>query len=252
MKAEEAALQAVALDHSLAQAHEVLGYVAADVHRDLARAENECKRTIELGPDYAMGHMAYAWLLLQMGRFDEAKKEANQALRLDAVDSTIQCAAANVFGVAGESDKAVGFLREALNLDPNCSFALVLLRGIHEEKGQLTEAIELSRRTAIAFGRDPQKAAQQHDDLQVALSTAGARGYWQKRLELARLEPKYPPCDFAVIYLHLGDLDSMFKFLAEAQQDSWPVVDIYFDRCWDSVRSDPRFQALRRKLGLEK
>src|SRR2546421_878536 len=118
-KGKEAALRALALDDSLAQAHKELGYVAAHLDRDFAKATNELNRAIELSPDYATGHSVYAWLLLEMRRFEEAKKEIRLALRFDPVFPRTWCSASWILRAAGEQDEAVRHLREALDLDPN-------------------------------------------------------------------------------------------------------------------------------------
>ena len=141
-------------------------------------------------------------------------------------------------------------------MDPNFFWAYALLAEIHEEKDELPEAIEMSRKATLAYGMQHEKAAQQSDDLRRAFSTGGARGYWQKKLEFANVSSNFgaDPYDIAVIYLHLGQKDSALEFLekAEAKRGADQAFRINFDRRFDSVRSDPRFQALLRKLGLKK
>jgi len=255
VKAKEVASQALALDDSLAQAHKVLGYVAADLERDFPKAEKEMKRAIELSPDYASGHEYYGWILLEMGRVDEAKKQVELAQRLDPVSPRICCEASMLFLSTGQADEAVEKLHKALDLDPNYSRAFEQLGEVHEEKGEFPEAIEMLRKAAIVDGIEPGKAAKTSEDLRRAFSTGSARGYWRKKLELADVRSNFGGdlYNIAVIYLHLGEKDSVFDFLekVEAQKSDW-AFRVNFDRRFDGVRSDPRFLGLLRKLGLEK
>ena len=254
-KAKEAALQALALDDSLAPAHKELGYVAAHLDRDFAKATNELKRAIELSPDYSNGHLVYAWLLLEMRRFEEAKKETMVALRLNPVFPRAWCSASVIFRAAGDLDEAAGQLRKALDLDPNYWLAFAELGYFHEEKGEYPQAIEMFRKARVSRGMEPEKAARQCEELRRAFVKAGAQGYWRKKLELADLRSNFGGnlYDLAVIHLHVGDENSAFDCLEEIERQKWDhVFSVNFDRRFDSVRSDPRFVALLRKLGLGK
>jgi tetratricopeptide (TPR) repeat protein len=252
---KKAALQALALDDSLAQAHKEVGFFAAFLDRDFSKAEKELKRAIQLSPEYSNGHAVYSWLLLEMRRFEEAKKEMKLALSLDPVFTRSMCTASIIFRAAGEEEEAVRQVRRALKLEPNYWLAFQRLGEFHEEKGEFTEAIEAFQKAAVAHGLQSEKAAQRSADLNHAFLTAGARGYWQKKLELADLRSKKGGelYDIAVIYTRLGETSSALDYLEKAEaQKSSAAFHINFDRCFDSVRSDPRFQTLLRKLGLEK
>jgi len=254
-KGKEEALQALALDDSLARAHKELAYVAAHLDRDFAKAEKEVKRAIELSPDYAGGHGQYAWLSLERRRFEEAKKEMKQCLSLDPVYPRSYCTASIIFRAAGEPDEGLRQLRKALDLDPNYWWAFEQLGEIHEEKGEFPEAIEMFRKAAIAHEVEPEKVAQRSVELRRALSTGGAKEYWRKKLELADVRSNFGGdlYDIAVIYLKLDETDSMFEFLERVEAEKWDhAFRVNFDRRFDGVRSHPRFQALLRKLGLDK
>ena len=255
-KGREAALQALALDDSLANAHIEVAFGDWHLDRNFSKAEQGLKRAIQLSPDLGRAHGMYGWLLLEMGRLDEAKEQQRLAQLFDPVEPRHCCGAACVFLSAGQTEQAVGQLRRALDLDPNFFWAYALLAEIHEEKGEFSEAIEMSRKAALGYGMQHEKAVQQSDDLRRAFSTGGARGYWQKKLEFSNVSSNFgaDPYDIAVIYLHLGQKDLALEFLgkAEARRGADQAFRINFDRRFDSVRSDPRFLALLRKLGLEK
>src|SRR5271166_3626324 len=89
-KARAAALKALQIDDSLAEAHASLGLIAEQYDYDWQTAEREFRRAIELDPDYATGHQWYAEYLSLQGRFDEAMAESERARQLDPLSSKIR------------------------------------------------------------------------------------------------------------------------------------------------------------------
>jgi adenylate cyclase len=89
--------------------------------------------------------------------------------------------------------------------------------------------------------------------LRNAYKASGAKGYWEKRLELAQEESKRHPMslEIAHLYSRLGENEQAFVWLdkAYAQHDMW-LATIKVEPKWDSLRSDPRFQELERRVGL--
>jgi len=253
-KAKEAAQQALALDDSLAQAHSVLGYVEAHLDRDFSNAEREYKRATELSPNYGRGHAYYGWFLMEMGRLEEAKKEIKLAQWFEPVSPSLCCIASCAFFYAGQFDEAAEQLHQALKFDPNYVLALEQLVEVHEERGELPEAIQTLQKGNIADGVEPAKAAQISEQLHRAISNGGTQGYWQKRLELANQGSNLGGdlYNLAVIYVHLGEMDSVFECLEkiEARRSDY-ALRINCDTRFDSLRSDPRFLTLLRKVGLE-
>src|SRR5262249_7121837 len=80
-KGQEAALQALKLDPSMAQAHKEVAYFAAFLDRDFSKAESEFKLAIKMSPTFATAHGAYAWMLVHLRRFEEATNEVQVTLR---------------------------------------------------------------------------------------------------------------------------------------------------------------------------
>jgi tetratricopeptide (TPR) repeat protein len=253
-KGKEAALQALALDQSLAKAHVELAYAVFYLDRDFPKATNELKRAIALSPNFATAHAIYAWLLLSLGNLEEAKKEIRLCLWLDPVYPRTLCEASIILRAAVETDEALRRLHKALDVDSNYWWAFQQLAEIHEEKGEFPEAIEMLRKTGIAREMKPDHAAEICDELRRAYASAGERGYWRKKLEL-RERRWYFAGDFneiAAIHMHLGEREAALDFLEKGEvtrgsANFW----MNFDRRFDGLRSEPRFQALIRKLGLE-
>src|SRR2546430_5342056 len=165
IKMREAALKALQMDDSLAQAHKTLGYVVANVDRDFSKAEKELVRAIKLSPYYASAYEYYGWFLLEMGRLEDAKREFKQAQWLDPVSPRICCVASHPFFYNGEFTEAVEQLDKALDLDPNYAWAFELLVRLHEEKAEFQEAIAMFEKAAVAGGTGTAKAAQMSDEL---------------------------------------------------------------------------------------
>ena len=118
-KANEAALKALAIDETLAEAHASLGYIKADYDWDLSGGEKEFQRAIELNPSYAEAHRRYGLALRNTGRFDEAIAEHKRALELDPLSLLINRALGLSFYLARKYDQAIEQERKTLELDPN-------------------------------------------------------------------------------------------------------------------------------------
>jgi tetratricopeptide (TPR) repeat protein len=190
-----------------------------------------------------------------LGRIDEAKKELNESQWLDPVSPRICFLASHPFFYNGEFERAAEQLRKAIELDPNYGSAFEQLVRIHEEQGEYQKAIEMFQKAAVLGGSEQAKVAQKADELQDALSTGKATGYWQKKLEQTGLGSLlgFELYDIAVIYLHLGEWERVFEYLekAEAAKSDF-VFFIKIDKRFDGLRSDPRFKALLRKLAVDK
>ncbi len=187
------------------------------------------------------------------GRLKEAEKEMKLAKWLDPVSPRACCASAHVLFCGGRFNEAKEECLHALALDPNFAWAFEQLGVIHEETGQYPEGIEALQKARIANGIEPANATRIGEELRGAFSTLGARGYWEKRLELADLGSTLGGdlYDLAVIYLHLDETDAVFECFEklEAQKSDF-AFRINNDRRFNRLRSDPRFVALLRKLHL--
>src|ERR1700719_1457086 len=118
-KAKEAALKALEIDDSLAEAHASLGYVKVFYDWDWAGGEKEFQRAIELNPTYASAHQQYAFALVERGRFEEADAEAKRALELDPLSLVVNETPALEFYSARQYDQAIEQERKTLELYPN-------------------------------------------------------------------------------------------------------------------------------------
>jgi eukaryotic-like serine/threonine-protein kinase len=248
-KAKAAALKALELDSSLAEAHTALALVKVSYEWDWASAEGEFKRAIELNPGYADGRYFYAFLYLsEMGRHDQAIAEMKQALETDPLSLIINANLGQIYYHARRYDQAIEQGRKTLEIAPDFVVAHANLIDVYEQKGMYPEAIAALRTLGE---RGQQEAAL----LEAAYRAAGARGYWQKRLDLPLDHLKrgeyVKPTTIPRIYAQLGDKERAFEWLEKAYADrDSELVELRVEPGYDPLRSDPRFADLLRRIGL--
>ena len=251
-KAKEAALKAVKLDDSLAEAHASLAFIAEIHEWDWATAEREYKRALELNPGYAAGHNWYAGYLMYVGRFDEGIAEAKRARDLDPLSLPVNNALAGRLLVAGRVDEALEQLKKTLEMDPRFAPAHQTLGWAYLNMGKHEEAIQEFQQALQLSGTDDTNPIV---DLGFAYAAAGKRE--QARKILAKLKKLHeqgvvPSGSIAILYGALGELDEAFAWLEKAYEERDPELT-YIKvpaRRFEPLRHDPRYQDMLRRMGL--
>lgn len=249
-KARELANKAIALDETDVEAHVVLAIENHWYEWDWAAAEREFKRAIELDPDSGDAHGYYSWFLSAMGRSDEAVKEARLLVQMDPLSTGGNGNLGSVLVFTHRWDEAIQELRYAIDLDPNYWFDYNFLGRAYEQKGRLPEAIEAFRHGLTLEGNTELWAGLGH-----AYAASGDRGEAYKVLDKLKeisTQRYVAPYNVAVIYAGLGEKDAAFDWLKRAYNDRSYLLAVYLntDSRLDSLRSDPRFLELRRKMNL--
>ena len=248
-KARAAAVKALELDETVAEAHNSLADVKKGYDWDWAGAEAEYKRALELNPSYSMAHAWYAEYLSKMGRHQEAIAEASQARQLDPIAPSSNTILGMILYRARRYDEAIEACQKALEFDPNHASALWFLAVAHEQKREFPEAIaELERAVQLTRGGTSYRAL-----LANAYALAGERAKALGILDELKAVSKQryvSPLDIAVIYTGLGDRDSAFQWLENSYQERVMRIQELPQPMFDSLRSDPRFQDLVRRIGL--
>jgi serine/threonine-protein kinase len=246
-KAKEAAQKALELDDSNTGAHVVLGIYLQWYAWDWAGAEREFKRAIELNPDDDGARGYYSWFLPIMGRGDEAIAEAKRGLQIDPLG--LNANLGSVFVFTHQWDKAIEQLRLSIDLDPNNWFDHYFLGRAYEQKGRFSEAIAALNQ-AISLGGTTEVWA----SLGHAYAASGKREEAQKVIEQLRelsVHQYVAPYNIAVIYAGLGEMDEAFVWLNRAfQERSYLLTYLTVDERLNNLHSDPRFDELRRRVGL--
>jgi TolB-like protein/Flp pilus assembly protein TadD len=249
-QAKAAALRAVEIDDSVAEAHSALGNYLLFFEFDRAGGEKELRRAIELNPNYATAHH---WLglnlLTVLKRFDEAISEMKRAEELDPLSPVISADAGLALVYARRYDEAIAQTKRALSLDPNFFSARYTLGYAYDGKRLYTEAIAEYRR-ALALNDDPYvkallvssmvKSGRQADALKLV-----------KELKAESATLYVPNYCLAMAYTALGGKEEAFGLLEKdiAEHSSFVSV-LAVEPAFDDLRNDPRFKAMLRRLNL--
>jgi len=249
-KAKAAALKALELDESLADAHSSLGYVKLNYDWDWPGAEAEFKRSLELNPGYAHGHHWYAHLLLSRGRRDEALAESSRALQLDPLSPIINVHLAWHYLNVREYERALEHVAKTLDLDSGYALAHWYGGLAYEQKKMYPEALR-----ELAKARDllPGNLAVQSDIGHVHAVSGNTREAEAAIAELTRQMPRryVNPYGVALIYVGLGRTKDALEWLQRAFRDrSDEIVYLRVDPRLDPVRSDSQFAELLRRVGI--
>jgi TolB-like protein/DNA-binding winged helix-turn-helix (wHTH) protein/tetratricopeptide (TPR) repeat protein len=249
-QARAAATRALALDETLGEAHTSLAF-ALDLYAwDWAAAEKEYKRAIELNPGYATAHHWYGWHLLVMGRTSEGIFEMRRAESLDPLSLIISADLAEALCIAHLYDESVQQSKRTLDLDPNFALAHYQLgqalaqKHLHDEAiAELQRAIELSGHSG-AFD----------SNLAYVYAVSGRKVEAENIIKDLEARPdKNPSIDanIALVYVGLGDHDQAMIWLNKAYEARFNP-SILLRPGFDPLRSDARFEDLRRRLGLQR
>ncbi|HEY0379229.1 MAG TPA: protein kinase [Pyrinomonadaceae bacterium] len=248
-KARAAAEQALKLDDELAEAHASLGLVKAFYEWDWAGAEGEYRRAIELNPGYASAHHWYGWYLALTGRLSEAIAEVKQASELDPLSLEINSDLGLSFFFARQYEHAIEQFEKAIEMDPNSVWTRFFMGWAREQKGDYAEAIAEFERAARLDDSPLIMAAVGHTHVMAGRRDEALR-VLAEMTELAsrRHVSSY---HFAILNAALGRRDEAFDWLEKsyaAREEA--LVWLKVDPRLDGLRTDPRFIALQRRVGL--
>jgi Tfp pilus assembly protein PilF len=253
-RGKEAALRAVELDPSLSEGHTFLAMARFLHDYDWAGAEEEFRRATELNPADATAHHLYAIFLGARGRFDAAEQETRRALELDPLSIETNFMSGWNLYFSHRYDDVIKQLRYTLELDPTYFFAEMFLGMALEQKHQLGQAIaafERARKLTAEAGETPPEILA---DLVRSHALAGNRAMATKvREELnALMTRRYVSRhDLAIVALSLGERQEALDWLEKSYEDrNWYMPWIHLEPRLDPLRSEPRFSALVRRMGL--
>ena len=246
-KAKAAAIKALELDSALGEAHNSLAFCLDGFDWDFDSAGKEFRRAIELNPGYATAHHWYAWHLSLLGRYDEAIVEMRKAESLDPLSIIINADLAELLVLSHSYDEAIRQSHKTIEMDPNFALAHNQLGQAYLQKQMHGEAIaELQK--AVQLSEGPTCMA----NLARAYAASGKRSEAAKLLSdlKRRSNPGYSHAsEIAVIYAALGDKDQAMTWLEKGYEERFNP-GVLLRPGFDPLRSDPRFQNLVRRIGL--
>jgi serine/threonine-protein kinase len=243
-QARVAALQAIALDDSLAEAYTSLGSYKLFYEWDIKGAEEEYRKAISLDAKYGNARHFYSHCLQFSGREAEAIREMKTAVELEPLSLVNNSELGWAYYLANQHDAAIEQLHKTIKLDPSYSYSYFILGLVYADKGNYAEA--------VAALREGQKLSPDWLELQAVLAytyaSAGERGEAEAlltKLLKSAADTYVNPVLIASVYVALADNDRAIAWLERGYREkcswmSWIAIEPQLER----LRPDPRFQDL--------
>ena len=249
--ARTAALKALQLDSSLAEAHTSLALIAQNYDWDWHTAETEYRRAIELNANYATAHHWFAECLAFQGRFDEAFQESERARQLDPLSSIIAADNGAIYYFSRQYDRAVSRFRSVIDVDPGNGRAQMIIYAYVQQrrfKEAQDDLAELHR-----MGGGPWIWALQAYVDGSAGDSAKARQDIEKLEAASRTSTVDPNPLLNVAYAGLGDKEKWIAAIEKAYRDHTNLpTNLKVDPLYDPLRGDPRFQQMLHGAGFDR
>jgi len=178
----------------------------------------------------------------------------NTAQSLDPLSPVLGSLIATPLLGSRQYDKAIEQLHKAQELDPNLPLPRIFLQQAYEGKGDFASASNEWRQVALGFGEKLEIVNARAEKLRRGFTEGGERGYWQTQLEFLKADSKQSPADsysLALLYARVGDQNRTFQCLEKAFQEHSQDLTLWLltEPAFDSIRTDPRFQELLRRMG---
>jgi len=257
-RAEAAARRAIALDDSAAEGHTALAGILVFFHYDFQGAEAEFKRALELNPNYAPAHHWYANLYLDpQGRYLEAIAEMKLAQQFDPTNLIVNADLGLAYYFARQYQEAAETCKKTIDMDPSFLPPQWYLADTYHEMGMTAEEVHtFAHFTSLSYAAEP-KPDWDRDwgkFLDDSYQSGGYQAYLEALLKEFRATGRpdqAPPERLATTYLLLGQKDKALDTLDQSYRQHAPnIIYLKADPYYDSLRAEPRFQALEHKLGL--
>ncbi|MFL6209565.1 MAG: protein kinase domain-containing protein [Pyrinomonadaceae bacterium] len=249
-EAKAAAKRALELDNTLAEAHTAQARILLFYDLDWQGAERELKRAIELNPNYTESHHMYSHYLIYVGQIEQSLAESRRALELDPLDALLNVHLGWHYLYARQYDQALEQMHKAIEMEPNFFRAHLFLGRAYEQKGMYKEALAAYQR-ALALEVDSAETVVMLGHL---YAVSGERAEALRVLDGLRERYKKKEVsayDLAIIYVGLGEREQALAWLRQAYEERFGgLLLLKADPIFDSLRSDPRYQDLLRRMNL--
>lgn len=250
-KARPSIMKALAIDDSLAQAHNALAELKYQYEYDWAGAEKEFKKAITLNSNIAWIRQAYGWFLMSEGRFDEARAEMDKARELDPSSLTINVGRGRLYYYSRQYDQAIQHFQNIVAVEPNDASSYYSLYTIYQQKQMYREAVDSFVKFTTLNNADREVT----QELQDAFTNGGWADFLRFRLKFWKKHAKdgsIEPFQFADLYARLGQKEEAFAWLEITFEVRDPLtLQFNIDPAYDSLRDDPRYGRLVQKIGLQ-
>jgi TolB-like protein/class 3 adenylate cyclase/Flp pilus assembly protein TadD len=250
-QAKAAAMKAIELDDSLAEAHSALSFGLLWYDWDWATAEKEAKRAVALDPNSGMAHFAYAHILSDQGHHQEAIAEIARARELDPVFFLFRALEGMMLHHAGRNDEALTRLQKTVELDSNFWATHLMLGKVYTAQRKYPEAIaEFTKARQLSGGNSESIGSIGYVE---ALAGDKEKAYAVlEELKALSTQRYIPPSNIGLVYNGLGNQSEALSSLERACDERDPRVTLLkVDPRWDSLRGNPRFVAILNRIGLQ-
>jgi Tfp pilus assembly protein PilF len=251
-QAKAAALKAIEIDPTLAEAHSAAAALAWAYDWDWTRADQEFQRAVQLDPNSSIVHSRYSIYLANMLRPDEAVAECKKAVQLDPLSPIVTGLLGYALTLSHRFDEATPWYQKALELEPGFTLARAELGWNYAFKGDAAAGLAEHRKIPQlpTVGEDQLISAglayiyALNGNRREALETIAQF----KKLSADRYIDNYL---VATVYAGVGDKDHAFECLSRAVTErSASIGFLKADPFMERLRSDPRFAALLHRVGL--
>ena len=248
-QAKAAALRALAIDDSLAEAHDALGFYLSNYEWDRDGSEKEYRRAIELKPNYATAHHWLGADLANVKRFDDSLVELRRAEELDPLSPIIGTNLGDTLVFARKYDQAIAQYKRTVVLNPDFAYAHRALGWAYGSNGMYAEAIAETR-TAVEM----RNGSSAKGYLGLWLARSGKREEAVQLLNELKQESArnyVQPYTFALIYIGLGDKEEALNWLEKQMSGRSETANTYAVAPeLDVLRSEPRFKEMLKRMNL--
>ncbi len=241
-----AAKRAINLDDGLAEAHASMG-LALLMTWDWSSADQELRHAIELNPNLSEAHVYRSWYLGAVGNLTDAVIEGTSAQELDPLSVTVNTSLDSLYIFQRNYDKALEQCQKMMEISPDSAavhydlFDIYIAKSMHDKSvAELEQGLKFEGRPEAATA------------IAQSYKLAGYDGMLHQRIEIAKNNSAedYEPRVVAESYLLLGDKDQAFIWLNKAYETRTELLFVKVEPVWGSIRSDPRFTDLLRRMGL--
>ncbi|MBV9084144.1 MAG: tetratricopeptide repeat protein [Acidobacteriaceae bacterium] len=249
--AKDAAERALALDASSSDAVTCLAFVRGEYDWEWQEAGELYRRAISLNPGYMTAHQWYGGdYLAVLGRFEEAIRELETAIRLDPLSSIVLNTRALVSMVAGDYEDAHRRYQDLVEHDPWFFMGWSALGRLYAQMSEYDLAIEMFQKARAMAGDFPKILGALGQTLGLAGRTHEARGVL-RFLDRVSQTQYVGGTSFALVHLGLGEHDEALSRLERSvEQRELAIVWLKVHPAWDALRSEPRFNSILQRVGL--
>ncbi len=246
-EARAAALRALAMDDSCADAQVALGAVLFLSDWNWTGARRSLERALEIDPDHVEAHLMYGRLLEALGELEQGLAAKRKALERTPFSPLVHTQIAHSYWNQRRYDDVIAWAEKSLALDPAHLLAREYIAGAWLKKGNLDRYKAESLAHAEAYGAPAEMLA----ELKQVFATGGRPAMVEHGLRAVTANPRTPALQLALLHGEAGHMDEAFVHLDRAIEGRDPaLVHLAVAPQWDVLRDDPRFDERLTRMGL--